>query len=107
MTKEELEKSNKTHEQDEAELKELLDRQEILMRKVTGGSYRVTIPGAQHTSFSDEPYLNPGKGKTKKQMTTTIRSFTLAFFNVTLNNRPDSLIKQTVAGYPGVLMERF
>ena len=107
MTEKELAKSSKTHEQDEAELKELLNRQELLMRKVTGGSYRVTIPGAKHTSFSDEPYLNPGKGKAKKQMTTTIRSFTLAFFNVTLNDQPDSLIGQTATGYPGVLMERF
>ena len=107
MTDEELAKSNKTHEQDEAELKELLNRQEVLMRKVAGGSYRVTIPGAKHTSFSDEPYLDPGKGKAKKQMTITIRSFTLAFFNVTLNNQPDSLIGQTAARYPGLLMERF
>jgi len=101
MTEKELAKGNKTHEQDEAELKELLNRQEVLMRKVTGGSYRVTIPGATHTSFSDEPYLNPGKGKAKKHMTTTIRSFTLAFFNVTLNDQPNSLIGQTATGYSG------
>jgi dienelactone hydrolase len=107
MTATELAKSSKTHEQDEAELKELLNRQEVLMRKIAGGSYRVTIPGAKHTSFSDEPYLKPGNGKSKKQMTTTIRSFTLAFFNVTLNDQPDSLIGQTAKGYPGVLIERF
>ena len=40
MTEKELAKSSKTHEQDEAELKDLLNRQEVLMRKVTGGSYR-------------------------------------------------------------------
>jgi dienelactone hydrolase len=107
MTEKELATSSKTQEQDEAELKEMLNRQEVLLRKVMGGSYRVTIPGAKHTSFSDEPYLNPGKGKEKRQMTTTIRSFTLAFFNVTLHDQSDSLIGQTETRHPGVLVERF
>lgn len=107
MTETELAKSNKTHEQDEAELKELLNRQEVLMRKIAGGSCRVTIPGAKHISFSDEPYLKPGNGKSKKQMTTTIRIFTLAFFDVTLNDQPDSLIERRVKEYPRVVIERF
>ena len=107
MTEKELAKSNKTHEQDEGELKELLHKQEVLMRKIAGGSYRITIPGAKHTSFSDEPYLEPGHGQSKKQLTTTIRSFTLAFFNVTLNGQPDSLISVTAKAYPGILIESF
>jgi len=107
MTATELVNSGKTHEQDEAELKELLNKQELLMSKVTGGTYRVTIPDAKHTSFSDEPYLEPGKGKAKKQLTTTVRSFVLAFFNVTLNNQPESTIVQTADAYPGVLVEKF
>ena len=107
MAATELANSNKTHEQDEEELKELLSRQGSLMQKITGGSWRVTIPDAKHTSFSDEPYLEPGKGKAKKQLTTTIRSFVLAFFNVTLNNQPESTIVQTADAYPGVLVEKF
>ncbi len=107
MTAKELETRGKTHSQDEAELKELLNKQEVLMRKVTGGSYRVTIPGAYHTSFSDEPYFNPGEGKAKKQMTTTIRSFILAFFNATLYDLPESSIESAAAKYPGVTTERF
>ena len=77
------------------------------MRKITGGTWRVTIPDANHTSFSDEPYLEPGKGKAKKQLTTTIRSFTLAFFNRELNNQTDSFIRQTATAYPTVLVEKF
>jgi hypothetical protein len=66
------------------------------LKTVKSGSYRVTLRGATHQSFSDESLILPfGDANAKaanRRRTKIIREFTLAFFEQSLRRRNSTLL---------------
>jgi len=80
-------------------------------RSVKGGSYRVTLNGATHESFSDFPLLESkvdGEDLALRfRMVRIVRDYTLAFFDTHLKNQPTQLLRGALTNYPEVTVERF
>jgi pimeloyl-ACP methyl ester carboxylesterase len=85
LTDEELTREKITREQANKARADTLSRDAALMGTVPGGSYRVTVKGASHESFSDEPLISPlAKPEAKmasQRIMHIIRRYTLAFFD--------------------------
>jgi hypothetical protein len=81
------------------------------LKTVKAGSYRVTLRGATHQSFSDETLILPfGDANAKaanRRRTQIIREFTLAFFEQSLRQRNSTLLNGSTGSYPEVVVERF
>jgi hypothetical protein len=81
------------------------------LKTVRSGSYRVTLRGANHQSFSDESLILPfGDANAKaanRRRTQIIREFTLAFFQQSLKHRNSTLLNGSTSDYPEVVVERF
>jgi len=80
-------------------------------RSVKGGSYRVTLNGATHLSFSDSPLLASDVGLDdlafRLRVARIVRDCTLAFFDTHLKNHPSQLLRGALTNYPEVTVERF
>ena len=80
-------------------------------RSVKGGSYRVTLNGATHQSFSDSPLLasgvDPDDLAFRLRIVRIVRDFTVAFFDTHLKNHPTQLLRGALTNYPEVTVERF
>jgi predicted dienelactone hydrolase len=97
-----------TREQVERARKQARDREAELLKTLKSGGYRVTLRGATHQSFSDEPLIAPsGEKEAHLRRTQIIRAYTLAFFEQFLGNRSANLLKGSSSDYPEVTIERF
>ena len=87
------------------------NREAELLKTLKSGAYRVTLRGATHQSFSDEPLILPfGDADAKaanRRRTQIIREYTLAFFDQVLRSRNSNLLKSSSSDYPEVAVERF
>lgn len=57
----------------------------------SGRSYRVTIAGATHSTFSDEEFLLAGDAKRPQELLGLARAYLVAFFDDTLRGRSPTL----------------
>lgn len=78
-----------------------------VMRTIAGGSFRVTIPGARHVSFSDEALLDPGTPAERQRRIQIIRDYLRAFFDKTLVGKSDTLLDAATGPYEEVTVARF
>jgi hypothetical protein len=83
--------------------------QTALLRTVAGGSYRVTIPGAQHDSFTDTHLLlpalvNPRHAAAVRHLA-VVRRYVVAFFDRTLASSTQGELLTPLADYPEVVFE--
>lgn len=80
-------------------------------RSVKGGSYRVTLNGATHESFSDSPLLASNVDlddlALRLRIARIVRDCTLAFFDTHLKDRPKQLLGGALTNYPEMTVERF
>ncbi len=78
---------------------------------ITSGSYRVTLNGATHLTFSDVPLLVSNLDLEtlafRYRMMRVVRNYTLAFFDKTLKNEKPQLLSGGSNDYPEVTVERF
>jgi pimeloyl-ACP methyl ester carboxylesterase len=58
----------------------------------SGTSYRVTITGATHATFSDEEFLTSDAGKRPAELLALVRSYLIAFFSRSLKGEPGTLM---------------
>jgi Platelet-activating factor acetylhydrolase, isoform II len=107
-TEKQLAEWKTTREQVERARMRTRDREAELLKTVKSGGYRVTLRGATHQSFSDEPLILPfGEKEPHRRRTQIIRAYTLAFFEQFLRNRSANLFKDNSNDYPEVIIERF
>jgi hypothetical protein len=77
------------------------------MRALAGGSYRVTIPGLRHNSFSDMALFDPGTPDERRRRMQIIRDYARAFCDQVLLSNEQTLLDATPGPYPEVKVERF
>jgi hypothetical protein len=82
-------------------------KQDEILRSVKGGSFRVLITGAAHSSFSDEPFWAPGGGEGKARVLAVARAYLVAFFGRQLLGRGAELFDGPSAAYPEASVEGF
>jgi predicted dienelactone hydrolase len=82
-------------------------KQDDIFRSVKEGSFRVLIAGADHTSFSDEPFWAPGNGAAKARVLTVVRAYLVEFFRRQLLGRRTELFDGPSTAYPEATLERF
>jgi len=111
LTDEDLAKEKMTRDQFERGRTETLNRENELMRSVQSGSYRVTIRGATHESFSDEPLLlwtNEEEKIANQKRMQIVREYVRTFFDKYLRNTKATVLDgPLVPSYPEVTVERF
>lgn len=103
----ELQKRGETREQFERRLAAEKQRSDHAMRTVGGGSFRVSIAGARHQSFSDAVVIDPGTVDERLQRIEVIRGCVRAFFDKTLLGKQDTLLDRPSSPYSEVTIERF
>jgi predicted dienelactone hydrolase len=110
-TEKQLAEWKTTREQVERAREQMRNHEAELLKTMKSGGYRVTLRGATHQSFSDEPLILPfGDADAKaadRRRTQIIRAYTLAFFDQTLRNRNSILLKSPSIDSPEVAVERF
>lgn len=110
-TEKQLAEWKTTREKVERARNDASNRVADVLKTVKSGSYRVTLSGATHSSFSDEPLvISFGDEKLKaanRRRTEIIRFYTLAFFDQHLRGRNSNLLKGPSNDYPEVTVERF
>jgi len=110
-TEKQLAEWKTTREQVERAREQMRNHEAELLKTMKSGGYRVTLRGAAHESFSDEPLILPfGDADAKaadRRRTQIIRAYTLAFFDQALRNRNSNLLKSPSSDYPEVAVERF
>jgi alpha-beta hydrolase superfamily lysophospholipase len=82
-------------------------RYEALMATISGGSFRVTVPGATHQSFSDSVLWVANNPKPHFRRTQIVRDYTRAFFDKFLRGDGDTLFDSAQGPYEEVTVERF
>jgi predicted dienelactone hydrolase len=110
-TEKQLAEWKTTREQVERAREQMRNREADLLKTVKSGAYRVTLRGATHQSFSDEPLILPfGDADAKaanRRRTQIIREYTLAFLDQVLRKARSNLLKSASSDYPKVTVERF
>ncbi|HEU4389123.1 MAG TPA: hypothetical protein VFV34_15080 [Blastocatellia bacterium] len=100
-----------TREQVKQMRERIRTRSADLLKTVKSGSWRVTLSGATHQSFSDELLvLNFGDATARaenRRRTEIIRAYTVAFFDHCLKGRNSKLILSPTNDYPEAAVERF
>jgi predicted dienelactone hydrolase len=80
-------------------------------QKIVSGSYRVTLDGATHLSFSDLPLFTPKLDletlASRYRQIRIVRNYTLAFFDTYLKDQSAKLLRGGSNDYPEVTVERF
>lgn len=64
----------------------------LLANVKSGTSYRVTITGATHATFSDEEFLTSEGGKRQGELLNLARGYLLSFFDKTFKSQTNTLI---------------
>jgi predicted dienelactone hydrolase len=82
-------------------------RADEAMRTIAGGSFRVTIPGLRHGSFTDMAMWDPGTPDERSRRIQIVRDYVRAFFDKTLLDNPQTLFDAAEGPYPEVKVERF
>jgi hypothetical protein len=82
-------------------------KQNEALGSVTGGSVRVLIAGATHSSFSDEPFWAPGNGVAKARIMAVVRAYLVEFFRRQLLGQRTELLDGPSASYPEAAVENF
>jgi predicted dienelactone hydrolase len=77
------------------------------MRTIAGGSFRVTIPGLRHGSFSDMAIWDPGTTDERHRRIQIVRDYVRAFFDKTLLDKGATLFDAAGSPYPELKVERF
>ena len=76
-----------------------------------GGAYRVTIDGATHDTFSDDPIviaaLRKGDATSERRLAATIRQLTLAVLDATLGEGSLERLSQIQRAQPGLVIDRW
>lgn len=76
-----------------------------------GGAYRVTIDGATHETFSDDPIvvaaLRTGDATSERRLAGTIRQLTLAVLEATLGEGSMERLSQIQREQPGLVIDRW
>jgi dienelactone hydrolase len=78
-----------------------------LMRTIGGGSYRVTIPGATHQSFSDTVLWVAADPKPHHRRVQIMRDYVRALFDKHLRGSADTILDAPQGPYEDVSVERF
>lgn len=101
---EQLKQWNVTREEYERGAQLQLERNTAALKSIPGGAFRVTIPGAFHSDFSDEPYLkgNPEDAERREAVTQITRDYLRAFFSKHLMGRDPSFLEKPIS-IPGKL----
>jgi len=110
-TEKQLAEWKTTREQVERAREQMRNREAELLKTMKSGAYRVTLRGATHQSFSDEPLVLPfGDADAKsanRRRTQIIREYTLAFFDQVLRKGRSNLLNSSSSDYPEITVERF
>ena len=76
-----------------------------------GGAYRVTIDGATHETFSDDPIviaaLRKGDATSERRLAATVRQLTLAVLEATLGDGSMERLSQIQREQPGIVIDRW
>jgi alpha-beta hydrolase superfamily lysophospholipase len=79
--------------------------------KIDSNSYRVTLYGASHQTFSDLPLVSSEvdlqTAASRFRLIRTVRAYVLAFFKRTLRGDNSDLLNGASSDYPEVTIERF
>jgi hypothetical protein len=79
--------------------------------KINSNSYRVTLYGASHQTFSDLPLVSSEvdlqTAASRFRLIRTVRAYVLAFFKRTLRGDNSDLLNGASSDYPEVTIERF
>jgi len=80
-------------------------------RRINSNSYRVTLNGASHLTFSDLPLnssqLDLQTAALRFRLLRTVRAYTMAFFEQTLRGQNSDLMNGASSEFPEVTIERF
>jgi dienelactone hydrolase len=106
---EKLQEWKMTREQHDQNMRRQEEQHTEALKKIEGGAYRVIIEGAEHSDFSDEPYL---AAKTegverRERVTEMTRKFLKSFFNKTLAGREAPALTAAQEGLEGIKVEVF
>ncbi|HEX2077671.1 MAG TPA: hypothetical protein VHG08_08175 [Longimicrobium sp.] len=108
-TDSELVAAGQTREQAIAEAAADSLRREATFRRMGPGAVLVTVRGARHASFSDQPLIAPERYRDiaidARRALQITRAYLLAFFDLHLRNRPPSLLGPIPPPYPEVTVE--
>jgi dienelactone hydrolase len=104
---EQLAKWKVTREKYESIGREHERRYDDLMRTISGGSYRVTVPGASHQSFSDSVLWIAANPKDHQRRTQIVRDYVRAFFDKQLRGTAGTVLDADKSPYAEVTVERF
>ncbi len=108
-TDEELAKAKQTREQANKEAQEAEQEREATFGKMSSGMYLVTVKGAAHHSFSDQPYIAPQRYShitiNAERALTITNAYVLAFFDQYLKDRGQPLLKGITPMFPEVTLK--
>jgi predicted dienelactone hydrolase len=98
-------------QQSDQNLYRIQSRVNSLFQSLQSQSYRVTVSGATHQSFSDVPLLSPNLSletlAARRRMIRIIKTYTLAFFDKYLKHKSGVLFDGSSGDYPEVVIEQF
>jgi predicted dienelactone hydrolase len=104
---EQLAAAKQSREDVERQLAEIDDRVRAKLQSVAGGSYRVTIPGIKHDSFSDMALWDAEPVDARLRRVNLLRDYLRAFFDKTLRGDRDTLLDAERPPDDAVKVERF
>jgi len=110
-TDEELKTANQTREEAIRQARAAEQQRETTFSKMSAGMYLVTVKGAMHNSFSDMPYIAPGRYSNiqiaAKRALTITNVYLLAFFDRYLKGRRQPLLEGNTRLYPEVTVQMY
>jgi hypothetical protein len=110
-TDEELKTANQTREEAIRQARAAEQQRETTFSKMSAGMYLVTVKGAMHNSFSDMPYIAPGRYSNiqiaAKRALTITNAYLLAFFDRYLKGRRQPLLEGNTRLYPEVTVQMY
>ncbi len=106
-TDEDLARHNMTHEEFNRLTADRVTQVDDAMRSIAGASFRVTIPGVRHRSFSDLAAWDVGTEEERHRRMQIIRDYVRAFFDKTLLGKPHTLLDMETSACAEVKVERF
>jgi len=106
---EQLANAKQTREEANKQAQEAEQQREKTFSKMSSGVYLVTVKGAMHNSFSDMPFIAPGRYSNieinAERALTITNAYLLAFFDRYLRGRRQSLLKASDRMFPEVTLK--
>jgi predicted dienelactone hydrolase len=110
-TDEELKTANQTREEANRQARAAEQQRETTFSKMSAGMYLVTVKGAMHNSFSDMPYIAPGRYSNIQinatRALTITNAYLLAFFDRYLQGRRQPLLEGNTRLFPEVTVQTY